>query len=180
MKLAPIAFFLLGMLLVIFFSFSSQLIASEVNSLWENNLGIYMPKYGHSVVIEGGLKNKFPSIYLNSSLENATLQFSMENLATDPVKTASTIVYSRNWNDPSLLQGYNRSQIVRAWSVNSNYVFDTFGYGNISLGTLGLRAIHIDDKQNVEISNLKGNYVGGSAYVCVYDNGTLYASEVGC
>ena len=32
----------------------------------------------------------------------------------------------------------------------------------------------------VRLSNLSGTYTGGSAYVCVYDNGTLYTSEVSC
>jgi hypothetical protein len=33
---------------------------------------------------------------------------------------------------------------------------------------------------NVEVNSLASTYTGGSAYVCVYDSGVIYASEIAC
>lgn len=41
---------------------------------------------------------------------------------------------------------------------------------NGDFNTTGINKLH----------DLEGTYTGGSAYVCVYDNGTLFASEVAC
>ena len=182
MKFTPIVFFLLGMLIVIFFSFSSQLIASEANSLWEQTGQTLSSKNASVLNIEGNSKpsNLYPRIIMNTSNPNASAGLSLTNSLVGDEKSLSLVSYSRNDPQTSLLQGYNRSVSTRIWSVYSNFLIDTFSYGNLSLGTLGLRAIHIDENQNVEISTLKATYTGGSAYVCVYDNGTLYASEVGC
>lgn len=36
------------------------------------------------------------------------------------------------------------------------------------------------ETRNLEVTNLKGTYIGGKAYVCVYDNGEIFASETAC
>lgn len=54
------------------------------------------------------------------------------------------------------------------------------GADNLSLITGGVEAVRITDVQNVTITNLQGTYGSGSAYVCVYDDGTLFASDSAC
>lgn len=59
-------------------------------------------------------------------------------------------------------------------AVNTN-----FKRVGINVGTNPPSA-ELDVVGEVEISSLSGSYSGGSAYVCVYDDGTLYASETAC
>ena len=58
---------------------------------------------------------------------------------------------------------------------NINVTGDFFGdYMNVTCPTFTV------ESNDTVINSLKGTYTGGSAYVCVYDNGTLYTDEVGC
>ena len=55
------------------------------------------------------------------------------------------------------------------------------GQGKTYLASGGIDAIEISNTtQNLTLSSLAGSYTGGSAYVCVNDAGTIYASEVAC
>ena len=51
--------------------------------------------------------------------------------------------------------------------------------GNLGIGTT-TPSEKLDIDGNIHISELEGTYTGGSAYVCVYDSGVLYASENAC
>lgn len=63
--------------------------------------------------------------------------------------------------------------------VNGNIISNA----DIEATTFTLKGKTIDDWSDVNQSinaNLSGTYSGGSAFVCVYNNGTLYASETAC
>lgn len=51
--------------------------------------------------------------------------------------------------------------------------------GNVGIGTTEPDA-NLDISGNIIVSDLSGSYGSGSAYVCVYDNGTLFASDSAC
>lgn len=52
------------------------------------------------------------------------------------------------------------------WSVENNVGTELFSIGG--------------DDYDITIRDLQGTYSGGSAYVCVYDSGKIYASETAC
>jgi len=51
--------------------------------------------------------------------------------------------------------------------------------GNLGIGT-STPTQKLDVNGNIHISELEGTYTGGSAYVCVYDSGVLFASDEPC
>lgn len=51
--------------------------------------------------------------------------------------------------------------------------------GDVGIGTT-TPSEKLDIDGNIHISELEGTYTGGSAYVCVYDSGVLYASDEPC
>jgi len=67
-----------------------------------------------------------------------------------------------------------------------NILFGTTGNTNLSLKTQNTTRILINYNGDTTISskiissNLAGTYGSGSAFVCVYDNGTLFASDAAC
>jgi hypothetical protein len=85
-------------------------------------------------------------------------------------------------------QGYDGSSYLRAASIKStvegsitagsiptSLSFET-GTGN----TNTIERIKINSSGKVLVNDLKGTYSGGSAYVCVNNNGQLFTSETGC
>ena len=48
------------------------------------------------------------------------------------------------------------------------------------LKTSGTTALFIDENQSVGITSLEGTFSNGEAYVCVYDNGTIFAKDSAC
>ena len=50
---------------------------------------------------------------------------------------------------------------------------------NVGIGTIE-PATKLDVNGSVHITDLEGTYDGGSAFVCVWNNGTIYASEAVC
>ena len=72
---------------------------------------------------------------------------------------------------------------------NDVYILDSSGSNNLFFRHTGteaqVRALQGDlylnsASGNVKIGNLAGSYTGGSAYVCVYNSGQIYASETAC
>jgi hypothetical protein len=55
---------------------------------------------------------------------------------------------------------------------------------DVDTGNVGIGVTDPDTKLevagNIHIQDLEGTYTGGSAYVCVYNNGTLYTDESAC
>jgi hypothetical protein len=67
------------------------------------------------------------------------------------------------------------NQTVRKWFMGN--LSDNFTIWNSTLNQIDMS---IDPSGNFSILDLKGPHSGGSAYVCVDDNGELFTSEVGC
>jgi hypothetical protein len=51
---------------------------------------------------------------------------------------------------------------------------------NLNGSTTDIGRIILDGNGTTTMSDLAGTYSGGSAYVCVYDSGVIYASETAC
>jgi len=66
---------------------------------------------------------------------------------------------------------------LRIENIVADIYFNTYDSADNIL-TLGNQKVDIIG--TTSISTLEGSYVGGQAYVCVYDNGTLFASESAC
>ncbi|MGV8131450.1 MAG: SGNH/GDSL hydrolase family protein [Candidatus Pacearchaeota archaeon] len=91
--------------------------------------------------------------------------------------------------DPRMQFIVNGIYGLKVWNIGVDY--SDAGKFKISQGAKGRleiqTALEIDTSANVRlptgkltISQLSGNYVAGSAYVCVKNNGELFASETAC
>jgi uncharacterized membrane-anchored protein YitT (DUF2179 family) len=67
---------------------------------------------------------------------------------------------------------------TEAWTstFGTKLVFEVTANG----ATSRAEALSIDQNKAVTLNGLSGTYTGGSAYVCVYNSGILYASETAC
>ena len=99
-----------------------------------------------------------------------------------------------NWGNNSIFLGYeagrhNRDHnqfIVKQANVNDfPLIQGDFETGNVGIGVENPnRKLHVNGTaritEEVTLNNLSGTYSGGSAYVCVRDDGTIYADDSGC
>jgi len=65
------------------------------------------------------------------------------------------------------------------WNLNSDTSGD-FNIGRVAGSSVSSPKVTIDASGNVDIDTLAGSYTGGSAYVCVFDSGIIYASDSAC
>ncbi len=87
----------------------------------------------------------------------------------------------------SNLSGFNVRNVTTS-STEPTYAFqaDTAsgigqgGVGSVFIITNNLPAIQVDSTQQVIVTTMTQVYVGGSAFVCIDNNGRLFASEVAC
>lgn len=99
-------------------------------------------------------------------------------ISSAPMVSAEFNLESPDGNDRRLKFRENDTTI---WTFHSDN-----NYGGVGSEVLrfenasGTDVIYLQQSGEVAINNLKGTYSGGSAYVCVYDNGEIYASETAC
>ncbi|MFO7886819.1 MAG: hypothetical protein R6U59_00760 [Eubacteriales bacterium] len=72
----------------------------------------------------------------------------------------------------------NRAGILRGYAVDGVQL--SLGIGGIEVHGNANITGNISTEGTISGDSLAGTYTGGSAYVCVYNNGTLYASESAC
>ncbi len=65
------------------------------------------------------------------------------------------------------------------WSVNSTDDSIYYTAGNVGIGTSSPDAT-LEVNGNLHITSIEGTWGGGEAYVCVYDNGTIFAKDSSC
>ena len=83
-----------------------------------------------------------------------------------------------------VLQHQQIAQHIKMKKLNILLIVGIFLVGTVIAGITFTRDVNVVGDLNVTstvvLESLKGTYTGGNATVCVYDNGTLYASDGGC
>lgn len=101
----------------------------------------------------------------------------------------ATLIGDLNMNGFSISEVGNMS-IIDTLTLNNNLDFNGYNLTNPGgatfIGDINMNGFNITEVQELSLiggatlSGLSGTYGSGSAYVCVYDNGTLFASDSAC
>jgi len=106
---------------------------------------------------------------ITNSLTRSTNNFNVDK---------STATFTLGANDGTTHALQFGSTAVDMTRVSNSLIIDT--YDDFDLTRRGVDIITTDSNRDVNINRLSGTYTGGSAYVCVYNSGILYASETAC
>jgi len=78
------------------------------------------------------------------------------------------------------VRGFMQGTAVNAWTPTSEAFKVELKSKAVGESAGSTTRLTVEDDGTITISDLAGSYTGGSAYVCVDDNGTLFASESAC
>ena len=141
-----------------FMIFDRELSLNEIKSL--NSQSSEIVPLDKLLIDNGGTSNFNSNLNLNSN-----------NLTTGKIFNSLGLRFTGSGSNKNL-------ESSSTMYINAGY--DNSGNEYLLLQSNGNTGIQIKYDGTTKVNSLTGTYSGGSAYVCVYDDGYLYASETAC
>lgn len=178
-------------------------VSGDILFALENNQGDYlapfMPSSGNTQTLFGMSRGSQAGMFLNALTDSdkvlvlGTVQEGDVVIGTENLEKVRVATNSGNTKLELLPEGTSGDGFtdtsIRIWEQKDSYGFglennlvsNTFHIQRYDNSATPTPIITFDRAiGNVSIKNLSGTYTGGSAYVCVDDNGVLFTAESGC